>query len=406
MVALFGLSACTAGASATTTTTVTSASPSARPSASPTPAAPPTLNLTPASGASTVSPIAPITASVVNGTLTHALLTSSTGRKIAGTMSADKHSWKPGIDLGYGNRYVLTADARGADGQTVHRTTTFSTVTPPTMTMPYIDTTGGASISRGGTYGVGMVVAVHFDEAISNRRLAMSMLHVSTSTHVTGAWYWLDDQNVHWRPKSYYPSGTTVTVTATVFGKQVSPGLYGQSDVSTWFTIGAKHVSIADDTTHQVRVYFNDKFQRSMPTSMGRGGYVTGDHGQQISLYTPSGTYTVIGHDNPELMDSSSFGLPTDSPLGYKEYIYWATRISTDGIFLHQLDTTVWAQGNTDTSHGCLNLNQTNAQWFYQHAQVGDVVKVEHTGGVPLQIWQNGDWTIPWSTWAKHGDLG
>jgi lipoprotein-anchoring transpeptidase ErfK/SrfK len=117
------------------------------------------------------------------------------------------------------------------------------------------------------------------------------------------------------------------------------------------------------------------------------------------------GSYTVIGHANPVLMDSASFGLPENSPLGYKEYIYLATQISTDGIYLHQLDTTVWAQGNTDTSHGCLNLNQANARWFYNNSVVGDVVQVKNTGGPGIQIWQNGDWSVPWSTWVKGSAL-
>ena len=61
--------------------------------------------------------------------------------------------------------------------------------------------------------------------------------------------------------------------------------------------------------------------------------------------------------------------------------IRYATRISADGIYLHQLNETVWAQGNTDTSHGCLNLNGDNAQWFYNFSVPGDVVEVRNTGG-------------------------
>ncbi|MBN9620224.1 MAG: L,D-transpeptidase, partial [Actinobacteria bacterium] len=217
----------------------------------------------------------------------------------------------------------------------------------------------------------------------------------------TGVWNWVDNQNVHWRPRTYFPPGTKVTVTAKVYGVRVGPGLYGQSDQSVSFTIGAKHVSVADDKTKQVRVYFDDKLVRTMPTSMGQGGYVTGAGGRQISLWTMPGTYTVIGHQDPVLMDSSTFGLPVDSPKGYKEYIYKATQISTDGIYLHQLDSTVWAQRNTDVSHGCLNLNRANAQFFYTTSRVGDVVQVINTGGPKLQIWQNGDWSVPWSTWTQ-----
>lgn len=60
----------------------------------------------------------------------------------------------------------------------------------------------------------------------------------------------------------------------------------------------------------------------------------------------------------------------------------------------------MWAQGKTDTSHGCLNLNHDNAQWFYNFSVPGDVVEVRNTGGKPLQLWQNGDWSVPWEQWA------
>jgi hypothetical protein len=26
-----------------------------------------------------------------------------------------------------------------------------------------------------------------------------------------------------------------------------------------------------------------------------------------------------------------------------------------------------------------------------------------HSGGAPLRIWQNGDWTLSWSAWIKGG---
>ena len=65
----------------------------------------------------------------------------------------------------------------------------------------------------------------------------------------------------------------------------------------------------------------------------------------------------------------------------------------------------MWAQGNTDTSHGCLNLNADNATWFYNFSQQGDVVEVRNTGGPPVQIAQNGDWTLPWDVWLKGSAL-
>jgi hypothetical protein len=35
----------------------------------------------------------------------------------------------------------------------------------------------------------------------------------------------------------------------------------------------------------------------------------------------------------------------------------------------------------------------------------GDVVEVRDTGGAPLQQWQNGDWSVPWSEWLAGSAL-
>jgi lipoprotein-anchoring transpeptidase ErfK/SrfK len=271
--------------------------------------------------------------------------------------------------------------------------------------MPYLNTTGGDPLQNGATYGIGIVPVVHFDESIQDKAAAERALSVTTVPAVTGVWNWVSDTDAHWRAQHYLAPGTKVTVTAKVYGVRVGPGLYGQADQSVSFTIGPSHISIADDRTHMVKVYYSGKLVRTMPTSMGRGGWVSGVGGQQVSLWTMPGTYTVLSHHDPVLMDSASFGIPHDSPFGYKEYIPLATQISTDGIYLHELDATTWAQGNTDVSHGCLNLNYANAKFFYTTSLIGDVVQVVHTGGPPLKIWQNGDWSVPWSTWVKGSAL-
>jgi len=35
----------------------------------------------------------------------------------------------------------------------------------------------------------------------------------------------------------------------------------------------------------------------------------------------------------------------------------------------------------------------------------GDIVEVHNTGGPPLQLKQNGDWTVPWNDWRKGSAL-
>ncbi len=390
-----------AGGAPAANTTANAPTSSAPSSSAPVPAA--LISITPKSGSTAINPASPIKVGVTDGTLSEVSLVNAAGRHVKGALSADKTLWQASEVLGYGKTYKLTTKAVNAAGVATTKVASFSTLEPDNMTMPYFETTGGSLLTNGATYGVGLVVNVHFDEAIPDKRAAEKALVVTTTPAVKGAWYWLDDQNVHWRPQAYYKPGTKVTVAAKVYGVNVGNGLYGQSDASTSFTIGASHISIADDNTKMVVVRDNGKVVRTMPTSMGKGGTQTiGTH--VISYWTQRGTYTVLDKQNPVLMDSTTYGLPY-AKGGYKEYINWATRISTDGVYLHELTATIWAQGNTDTSHGCLNLNPTNAKWFYNFSQIGDVVVVKHTGGSPLEVWQNGDWSVPWSTWVKGGDI-
>ncbi len=370
----------------------------------PAPPRPPVLGVAPANGSEELSPLARVTATVLDGTLTNVTLQDDYGNAIPGALAPDGKSWQPTQPLKYGRDYTMLVAGRGSSGVPLTRTTSFATATPNNVAAVYLETPGGLPIHEDQPYGIGTIVSARFDEAIADKAAAERQLVVTTNPPMNGSWYWVDDHTAHWRPEKYYAPGTRVTVAANIFGVQLGDGLYGQENEKATFTVGDAHVAIADDTTKSVNVFDNGKLVRSMPTSMGHGGTET-IAGKTFSFWTPPGVYTVIDKAEEVTMDSSTYGLPVNSAMGYKLKIPFATRISTDGIYLHQLNATVWAQGNTNTSHGCLNLNGENAQWFYNFSQTGDIVEVRHTGGPTLQLWQNGDWTVPWGEWIKGSAL-
>ncbi|HZA11876.1 L,D-transpeptidase [Mycobacterium sp.] len=366
--------------------------------------APAQVTITPAADAGDVDPVQPVSVVATSGTLTDVRMVNDLGKRVEGVMTPDDVVWHPVEPLGYGHTYTITVVSRGPGGIAATQTSMFSTLVPRNQTKVSFTSPAEVPLQDGGKYGVGIVIVAHFDEQIADRAAAERQLTVTTSPPVTGSWYWVDDQNAHWRPEHYYSTGTAVTAEAKIYGIALGNALFGQQDTKVSFTIGDSHVSIADDATKQVSVFNNGRLVRTMPTSMGMGG-TQQVAGRTLSFWTPPGIYTVLDKGNPVVMDSSTFGLPKNSRLGYRETINWATKISTDGIYLHQLDATVWAQGHTDTSHGCLNLNEENAKWFFDFSQPGDVVEVHNSGGPPLQLSQNGDWTVPWDQWRKGSAL-
>jgi hypothetical protein len=62
----------------------------------------------------------------------------------------------------------------------------------------------------------------------------------------------------------------------------------------------------------------------------------------------------------------------------------------------------VGSQGGANVSHGCVNLSPANAQWFFDHFGIGDVVEVTNSGGKQLPLDDTyGDWELTWAQWQK-----
>jgi lipoprotein-anchoring transpeptidase ErfK/SrfK len=365
------------------------------------PVGPAVVTISAAAGATNVSPVQPIKVAVAGGALNKVSLTNQAGLVVKGTLAPGGSSWSSVEPLGYGKTYSLSATAVNPAGKPTTATSSFTTVEPRLLTQPYIQTAAGDAVPPGVTFGVGQVIRVHFDEPIPDRKAAQAAIQVTTVPAQVGGFSWLSNTDVYWRTQTYLKAGTKVSVKAAVYGKNLGNSLYGQSDASTNFVVGHKHISIADDNTKQVLVYSDDKLVRRMPTSMGRHTSIPGDNGQPIDLRTNSGPHVVVDGEKNINMNSASFGL-SKGANAYRTVVPVGVRISYDGEYVHWADWSIWAQGNTDTSHGCLNVSPTDAYWFYGFSVPGDIVDVRNTGRT-LAEWNSGFWNVSWAKWLSDG---
>nr|WP_307810572.1 Ig-like domain-containing protein [Tomitella biformata] len=329
-----------------------------------------------------VSPLENITVTAADGTLTGVTMTNPKGVAVTGDLSADKLTWTSNQTLGYGTTYTVETKARGEAGAVTEQTD-FTTLKPKNQTLAAMLPSGGATV------GVGQPAVVIFDEPITDRQAAQDAITITADPPVEGAFYWMSNVQLHWRPEAYWAPGTQVRIDVNTYGKDLGNGLYGQEDNYATFNIGDEVIAVADDSTKMINISVNGNVVKSMPTSMGKSKFAT-----------PNGTYIIAERHESMIMDSSTYGLAIDSPDGYKTPVNWATRMSYSGIFVHSAPWSMWAQGNTNTSHGCLNVSPADAQWFYNNTKRGDITMVKNTVGETLAGTDGlGDWNIPWSTW-------
>jgi lipoprotein-anchoring transpeptidase ErfK/SrfK len=342
----------------------------------------PKLTASVTDGAVGVTVDAPVTVSAEDGVLGAVTMTDASGNAVAGTLSKDGLRWNTTDPLDYNARYTLTAQSLGLGGVT-RRSMTFQTHSPNNLTMPYLLPNDGEVV------GVGQPVAIRFDENISNRAAAEKAIEIVADPPVEGAFYWLSNREVRWRPAAYWKPGTKVDVAVNTYGVNLGNGLFGQQNVSTHFTIGDEVIATADDTTKIVTIRRNGEVVKTMPTSMGKN-----------STPTNNGVY-IVGDRLPHMvMDSSTYGVPSNSPNGYRTEVDFATQMSYSGIYVHAAPWSVGSQGYSNVSHGCLNVSTSNAQWFYENTKRGDIVVVSNTVGSVLPGTDGlGDWNIPWEQW-------
>jgi lipoprotein-anchoring transpeptidase ErfK/SrfK len=222
-----------------------------------------------------------------------------------------------------------------------------------------------------------MPITLSFSTPVVNKRAVERALQLRTSRPVVGAWYWDGDSTLSFRPRRYWPAGTSVRFTGNLDGVEAAPGVYGVHTLRQSFRIGRSLIAVASTTDHRVRIYLDRHLFGNWPISSGKPGDDT-----------PNGTYLTIEKGNPVEMKGP----------GYDLMVPWSVRFTWSGDYLHDAYWSVGEQGFTNVSHGCVNLSPANAETYYNLAVPGDPVTI--TGSPRAGTWGNG-WTVWFLTWRQ-----
>ncbi|MBC9717727.1 L,D-transpeptidase [Streptomyces sp. TRM66268-LWL] len=332
---------------------------------------------------------------VKDGTLTSVTMTTGEGEEVAGSLSADKKSWKPDEQLERATTYKVTVAAKDSEGREAHENSTFTTVAP---TNSFI---GNFTPEDGSTVGVGMPVSINFDKAIENKAAVQKGITVTSSSGQEVVGHWFNSQRIDFRPEDYWKANSTVTLDLKLDGVEGADGVFGVQQKSITFKIGRSQVSTVDAKTKQMTVERDGKVIKTIPISAGAPDNKTYE-GQMV----------ISEKFKETRMNGATVGFTDDDGKGEYDIkdVPHAMRLSTSGTFIHG---NYWGAksifGSVNTSHGCVGLSDakgaddkgTPGAWFYDNSMVGDVVIVKNTGDKTIAP-DNGlnGWNMSWAEWT------
>ncbi|WP_405803251.1 Ig-like domain-containing protein [Streptomyces sp. NBC_01187] len=333
-----------------------------------------------------VDPEKPLDVTAESGAdkITDVFATDAAGRVLPGDLSADSKHWRSTGPLAAGVRYDLQVSTENDEGAPGRRTLHFETKPQG----KHLDVKLGPD---NGTYGVGQPLTAELSRRVKNpkqREIIERALRVKSRPHVEGSWHWVDSKELHFRPRSYWPAHASITLTSALKGLKVRKGLYGGSAAPVRMKTGDRIEAIADASSLVMNVKKNGRTVHSMPITTGKAGYET-----------RNGIKVILAKESFVRMTSASIGASDFYDLP----VYWATRLTNSGEYVHGAPWSVGSQGVSNTSHGCTGMSSGNARWFFDNVRQGDIVQHVNTAGESMAPFGNGfgDWNMGWKQWRK-----
>ncbi|MEU1310774.1 Ig-like domain-containing protein [Streptomyces cinnamoneus] len=324
--------------------------------------------------------------------ITDVTATDAAGRYVKGELAPDGSRWHSTGALAAGAHYTVRVSTEDEDGAQGRRTIGFDT--NPADRLLRV-----AFGPQNGTYGVGQPITAELSEPVQDpvaRAVVERTLHVESEPAAQGAWHWVDNRTLHYRPAEYWPAHATIDVHATLDGIKVGGGLYGGPSKPVRLTTGDRVEAVTDAAGHYMTVMKNGETLRTIPVTTGKPGYAT-----------RNGVKVILGRESFVRMRGTSIGIAEGSDDAYDLPVYWATRVTWSGEYVHAAPWSEGSQGMDNVSHGCTGMSTANAKWFFDNVRVGDVVKVVGSAGATMTPFDNGfgDWNMPWKQWREGSAL-
>ncbi|SEH54760.1 Lipoprotein-anchoring transpeptidase ErfK/SrfK [Mycolicibacterium rutilum] len=236
-----------------------------------------------------------------------------------------------------------------------------------------------ASVSptRDAVVGVAHPVVVTFGGPVSDRRATERALDITSSPAMTGEFDWLADNVVQWVPNQFWPANSAIALSV--------------GGMKTNFATGPAVVGVAKTADHTFTVTIDGVEAAVLPAphhrpNWGKPGVFPASMGRP-EYPTPVGTYTVLAKERDVVMDSSSVGIPVDSPDGYLLDVEYAVRFTRRGLFVHSAPWAINSLGYENVSHGCISLSPEDAEWYFNTVNIGDPIIVqENSIEVPRSV--------------------
>ncbi|MFE2108199.1 Ig-like domain-containing protein [Kitasatospora sp. NPDC059463] len=347
------------------------------------------ITVTPADGATAASFSEPVRVAVAGGALTTVKVTDSTGKALAGELSADGTVWTSAAAPASGTKYTVSAVAFDKEKLEADANAVFTTATPANTFVGYFTPEDGSVV------GVGMPVSINFSKPVTDRKAVQQAITVIAEPGVEIVGHWFSSTRLDFRPREYWAKGTKVTVKLRLKDVQGAKGVYGTQSKDVRFTIGRAQTSVADLATKKLTV-----------TTDGQVSAVYAISGGSPEYRTWGGRMVITEQYQQTRMNSQTVGLGSEYDIPDVPH---AMRLSTSGTFIHG---NYWSPpsifGSQNTSHGCVGLRDVkggqdagaDGYKFFKSSMIGDVVEVVNSGDKTVAP-SNGlnGWNMGWADW-------